>query len=126
MRERGVSLGRRLVRFVGHFLLTVLPVLCQTYRIDTVAGNGSIGDGGPAPAALFQSVQGVALDGLGNLYISDADDHRIRKVAPSGLIQTLAGTGTAGFEGDGDNADRARLNTPYGVAADHRGNVYVA
>jgi len=96
------------------------------YRIQTVAGSSNIGDGGPAIAAQITNIQGIALDGAGNLYLSDTDNARIRKVAANGTITTFAGTGVAGFSGDGGAATSAQLNLPYGLAADASGNVYVA
>src|SRR5450755_2181951 len=85
------------------------------YHVETVAGSSRIGDGGPALAAQFSNIQGVALDRLGNLYIADTDNHRVRKVS-GGVIATIAGTGVAGFSGDGKSALNAQLNLPYGLA----------
>ncbi|MGA3016605.1 MAG: hypothetical protein ABSF62_05760 [Bryobacteraceae bacterium] len=97
-----------------------------TYQIAPVAGSGQIGDGGPATAAQMGAIQGVAVDRLGNLYLSDSDHHRVRKIDTKGVITTIAGTGLAGFSGDGGPATAAQLNTPYGVAVDLTGAVYVA
>jgi hypothetical protein len=97
--------------------------------ITTVAGTGSYGfsgDGGAATAANLANPAGVALDGGGNLYIADSQNHRIRKVSTLGIITTLAGNGTAGFGGDGATATAASLNNPVGVAVDGVGNVYIA
>jgi uncharacterized protein (TIGR03437 family) len=96
------------------------------YRIETIAGSACMGDGGPATAAQIGAVQGVAADQLGNLYLSDTDNHRIRRVDAKGVITTIAGTGTAGFSGDGGPAAAAQLNLPYGLAADAAGNLYIA
>ena len=96
------------------------------YRIETVAGSSLIGDGGPAMAAQISNAQGIALDRLGNVYLSDTDNHRIRRVSTSGVITTVAGTGAPGFGGDGGAATAAQLNTPYGVAVDLSGNLYIA
>src|SRR5579864_1585416 len=96
------------------------------YRIETVAGSSLIGDGGPATAAQIGSIQGLAVDRSGNLYLSDTDHHRVRKINAAGIISTLAGTGTAGFSGDGGPAASAQLNLPYGLAADSSGALYVA
>jgi uncharacterized protein (TIGR03437 family) len=95
------------------------------YHVETVAGSSLIGDGGPALAAQFSNIQGIAVDRLGNLYLSDTDHHRIRKVS-GGTVTTIAGTGVAGFSGDGGSALDAQLNFPYGLALDSAGNVYVA
>jgi uncharacterized protein (TIGR03437 family) len=98
----------------------------MTYHIETVAGSGRTGDGGPATAAQLSTIQGVAADHLGNLYISDTNNQRIRKISSTGVITTLAGNGTPGYSGDGGPATAAQLNHPYGIAADLAGNVYVA
>ena len=101
-------------------------------RISTVAGDvirgygGYGGDGGAALAANLSSPRGVALDGAGNLYIADTNNHRIRKVDAAGVISTVAGSGTAGYSGDGGAAVAAQLYAPEGVAVDGSGNLYIA
>ena len=70
--------------------------------------------------------QGIAADNSGNLYISDATNHRVRCIAPNGLIHTIAGNGVAGFAGDNGPASSARLSSPYGMAFDFAGNLYIA
>jgi uncharacterized protein (TIGR03437 family) len=97
--------------------------------ITTVAGSGHYGfggDGGPAAKALFSAVTGVAIDSSGNLYISDQQNSRIRKVNPEGIISTFAGNGTPGYAGDGGAAVNANLNVPSGLAIDDGGSLYVA
>ncbi len=97
--------------------------------IATVAGDGTRGfggDGGPAAAARLHGPYGVAMDEAGNLFIADSANHRIRKVDAAGIITTVAGDGTYGFGGDGGPAAAARLNTPWGVAVDRAGNLYIA
>ncbi len=97
--------------------------------ITSLAGNGLFkyaGDNGPAASAALNVPSAVAVDSAGNLYIADRDNQRVRKVGPDGTIVTLAGNGAAGFSGDGGPAGSASLNTPVGVAADARGNIYVA
>ena len=97
--------------------------------ISTIAGDGTEGfggDGGPAAAARLTSARDVAVDGAGNLYIADSDNHRIRKVDAAGGISTVAGGGTRGFGGDGGPAAAARLSQPWGVALDGAGNLYIA
>ena len=95
------------------------------YHVETVAGSSRIGDGGPALAAQFSTIQGIAFDRLGSLYLSDTANHRVRKVS-GGTVTTIAGTGVAGFSGDGKSAVNAELSFPYGLALDSAGNVYVA
>jgi len=70
--------------------------------------------------------RGVAADNKGNLYIADTAGNRVRVVTPDGVIRTIAGTGSAGFSGDGDDASRAELNGPAGLAFDVAGNLYIA
>jgi uncharacterized protein (TIGR03437 family) len=96
------------------------------YGIATVAGSASLGDGGPATAAQIGAIQGIAADRFGNLYLSDTNHQRVRKIDPTGAITTVAGTGTAGFSGDGGPATSAQLNLPYGLAVDQAGYLYIA
>jgi trimeric autotransporter adhesin len=96
------------------------------YTIDTIAGSDWVGDGGSATSAILIQPEGVLADGSGNLYIADAGDQRVRKVASNGAIETLAGTGIVGFSGDGGPAAQAQLNSPYGLALDGQGNLYIA
>jgi len=97
--------------------------------ISTVAGNGTCcysGDGGPAISAQLNSPEGLAVDSSGNLYIADASNNRVRKVTPGGTISTVAGTGIAGYSGDGGPAASAQLSAPKGLALDSSGNLYIA
>jgi sugar lactone lactonase YvrE len=97
--------------------------------ISTVAGTGTSGfsgDGGPATSAQLAFPGGVAVDAAGNLFIADTENDCIRKVAPAGIISTVAGTGTAGFSGDGGPAAFAKLNVPVGVSVDAAGNLFIA
>ena len=114
--------------------MTIAPV------ITTAAGNGtacaapanSCGDGGAATIANLNNAQHVAVDGAGNLYITDNTDNRIRKVtAATGLISTIAGNGTQCASptatcGDGGAATSANLNYPSATAVDAAGNLYIA
>jgi len=96
--------------------------------VNTVAGNGFAGysgDGGPATSAQVNQPNGLALDASGNLYFSDAGNNVVRMVDGSGNIHTIAGTGTAGFSGDGGPATSANLDSPHGLAFDTTGNLYI-
>lgn len=97
--------------------------------ITTVAGNGTAGysgDGGPATAASLNGPRGLAFDAAGTLYISDTNNNVVRSVSTTGIIQTIAGNGTAGFSGDGGPAVAASMDQPFGVVLDHSGNLYIA
>jgi uncharacterized protein (TIGR03437 family) len=94
-----------------------------------IAGNaraGNSGDGGPAVAAQLIFPMGLAVDAAGNVFVADRDAAAIRRIALNGTISTVAGTGTAGFTGDGGPAINARLNGPFGVAVDAAGDLYIA
>jgi uncharacterized protein (TIGR03437 family) len=100
--------------------------------ITTFAGNGAgtpasgafSGDGGPAASASLNNPTSVAVDTAGVVYIADQFNQRIRKVTAAGIITTIAGTGTAGFSGDGGPAAAAILNYPGGITVDPAGNLY--
>jgi len=86
--------------------------------ITTVAGSansGFSGDGGPATAASLKGPYGVAADGNGNLYIADTSNQRIRQVGSDGTISTVAGSGTAGYNGDGSPATAYWVSSPYAL-----------
>ncbi|MFY0565635.1 hypothetical protein ACN28E_17570 [Archangium lansingense] len=96
--------------------------------VATVAGCGSScpqGDGGPATQAFISAPSDIALDVDGSLYIVDADNHVVRKVSPSGIITTVAGSGIAGFAGDGGLATQARLSSPTDIALGLDGSLYI-
>jgi len=95
--------------------------------ITTVAGIGIAGysgDGGQATAAEIDTATSVKLDSIGNIYIADSYSNRIRKINTSGIISTIAGTGVAGYSGDGGPATAAVLNLPGYLMFDHSGNLY--
>jgi len=108
--------------------------------ISTVAGNGFdksdfggfAGDGGPATGAQFGRIEGIAVDGSGNLYVADADNQRVRKIDTVGTISTIAGNGFVdengygGFCCDGGVATNAQLSYPWYVAVDNSDNLYIA
>lgn len=116
-----------------HLYTLVLSFFCipgiarSQVLIYTLAGNGTAaysGDGGAAISAEINNPHGVAVDAIGNVYFTDYGNNRVRKVDTFGVITNIAGTGTAGFSGDGGPATNARLNQPMGIAVDAAGNVY--
>ncbi len=108
----------------------IRKIAAATGVITTVAGNGTVGfsgDGGPATSASITGQGGgggVAVDATGNIYIAGAS--RIRKVDTSGIITTIAGTGTSGYSGDGGPGTAAKLAAPMSPITDSSGNLYMA
>jgi len=97
--------------------------------ISAFAGAGALGasgDGAAAVNAAMNVPHDVVVDAAGNVYISDTNNHRVRRVAPDGMITTYAGTGVPDFGGDGGPAAQARLVAPAGLALDSAGNLYIA
>ena len=103
--------------------------LAQGSIISTIAGNGLAGysgDNGPATTAEVNYTDGIAIDQAGNVYTADANNNRVRKISPSGIITTVAGNGIAGFSGDGGPATASKLNFPRSIAIDYYGNIYIS
>jgi len=97
--------------------------------ITTIAGNGTLsysGDGGPASAAQFSAISGIAVDAQGNIYVADTNNNAIRLFPLNGIVSTIAGNGTQGYTGDGGPATLAELNGPMVVAVTPTGAVYFA
>jgi sugar lactone lactonase YvrE len=109
---------------------SVIRKVAPSGLILTVAGSGAragfSGEGGPASVALLNLPSGVAVDGAGNLLIADSGNNRVRRVDASGNINTIAGTSTNGFSGDGGLSFYAILNFPWGLAIDSSGSLYIA
>jgi sugar lactone lactonase YvrE len=106
----------------------IREVIATTGIIQTVAGkgiSGYSGDGGKATQAELSGTDGVWLDKSGNIFIADSANHRIREVvAATGIIQTVAGNGTAGYSGDGGPATQAELASPGQLVLDSAGDVF--
>lgn len=115
-----------LVSFLACSLAALADSTRTAYQVETVAGTGCPISGVPAQNAEIGTANGIAVDGSGNVYFSDTDNHLVRKINAAGIITTLAGNCAPGFSGDGGPATAAQLNQPYGVAVDTAGNVYVA
>lgn len=110
----------------------MLPLLAAAIAsgqtITTFAGNGTAGfsgDGGQAAQAQINRVVGLAADAAGNIYLAEELNNRVRKVDTTGVITTFAGTGVAGFSGDGLPAAQAQLSGPLGLCASPSGDIYV-
>jgi sugar lactone lactonase YvrE len=114
---RGFGGGCRIVR------------VSQTRVLSVVAGTGTCGfkgDGGQAIAAELNDPNGLAFDSAGNLYVSDSNNQRIRRIDRNGVITTIAGTGIAGFSGDGGLGKKAQLDNPFGIAIGPGDKLYVS
>jgi len=116
--------------FADTFNNRILRVDGAAGIISIVAGNGErafSGDGGKGTEASLNRPQGVAVDAVGNMYIADTDNHRVRHLnSVTGTIETIAGNGENSFSGDGGPATTATLSNPRGVAVDGQGNVFVS
>ena len=101
----------------------------STGRTTTIAGNGSVGysgDGGPATQAALNMPHEIQFDRDGHLYIVERDSHAVRRVdGNTGIISTVAGTGEAGFSGDGGPATDAQLRQPHSIAFDPQGRLLI-
>ncbi len=108
----------------------IRKISATTGVITTIAGTGTqgfSGDTGPATSANIDSPSGLALDASNNLYLADTHNHRIRRIdAITGVITTIAGTGTSSFTGDSIAANTATLALPHGLSIDAVGNLYIA
>jgi hypothetical protein len=118
--------------YVADQINHVIRKIDASNNITTVVGNGTgagtstggySGDGGPATNAQLNQPSDIVIDNSGNLYINDGLNKVIRKVSPSGIITTIAGTGTEGYTGDGGPAAAAKIS-PYGLAVDNSGTIY--
>jgi cysteine-rich repeat protein len=120
------GLGRVFVSDTGNARIRVVAI---DGTITTLAGigiAGFAGDGGPAIFAQLANPHGVAVDGLGRVFVADSDNNRIRRIDVGGTITTVVGDGTAAYLGDGGDASRAEVSGPYGVAIDPLGRLVIS
>jgi sugar lactone lactonase YvrE len=125
----GLSLDANNNLYIADTANNRIRVVNAASVISTVAGKGTrgfSGDRDAAKAAQLAAPKSAWPDAAGNIYIADTGNNRIRKVDPTGVITTVAGTGLRGFAGDGLRASHSRLSSPSGVAIDAAGNIIVA
>lgn len=115
---RGVQVDAAGNIYISHFKHKIEKI-DTAGNLSAFAGNhgvsGSIGDGGAASLASFNNPYGMDFDSAGNMYLADANNHKIRKIDTAGIITTVAGDGTNAFGGDGGAATAAQINTPRDV-----------
>lgn len=116
--------------YADHNFCTISRIDPQSGALTQIAGTGSSGysgDGGPATAATFKFITGIAADKRCNLYIADFETSTVRRIDSStGIVTTIAGDGNRGFSGDSGVATQTMLSAPSGVAIDQIGNVFIA
>jgi RHS repeat-associated protein len=126
---RGVAVGPNNDLYIADYDNNRVRRVGLDGRVNTVAGNGTVGnsgDGGAAILAQLAMPMGVAVGPDGSLYIADTYNHRIRRVDPNGIMTTVAGNGTYGRKGDGGPATAGQLTAPAGVAVGADGSLYIA
>jgi hypothetical protein len=132
-RELNLGIDSQLVIGPGDALYIASIFNKRVFKVDTTGiatvvaggGNGS-GENIPATGANLGFIYGVAVDGSGNIYLSETEANRVWKVNTAGLISTYAGTGISGFSGDGGPAIQAKLNTPSNLSVDPEGSLFIA
>ncbi|TMQ54276.1 MAG: hypothetical protein E6K77_01570 [Candidatus Eisenbacteria bacterium] len=128
-RPQGIHLASNGDLYIADALNSAIrKVAAVTGIITTYAGTGTAGfsgDGGAATSAQLNAPEAMHLNSVGDLYIADTVNNRIRRVSSGGTITTVAGTGTAGSAGDGGSATAAQLDTPRGIAIGSNGAYYI-
>lgn len=125
----GITFDQQGNLYIAEFFGQVIRKVDKAGKISTIAGVSTVGfsgDGGKAINAMLNGPSGVVFDDKGNLFIADAYNNRVRKIAPSGIITTIAGTGVSGFSGENGPAISASFRSPYGLLFDKAGGLYVS
>ena len=125
-RDRGVAVDASGNVYISNIDNNYVRRWDASETVIVIAGTRQAGYGGPAVEAQLNYPAGVAVDNAGNVYIADSGNHRILQIDTTGAISTIAGTGKPGYGGDGGPAAEAQLASPYAVAVDGSGNLYVA
>ena len=128
-RPAGIGLDATGKMYIADTRNNVVRAIDGSGNISTIAGVGTAGytgDAGAATAAQLRRPADVAVDASNNIYIADNANNVVRIVSSTGTISTFAGTGTAGFSGDGGPATAATLRATNGIAVDASGNVYIS
>jgi internalin A len=129
MHPYGVAVDKKGNLYISDAVFNIIRKVNTAGIISTVAGTsgmaGYLGNGGLATLAKLNRPHGMAFDAGGNLYIADAANHVVRKLDTFGKIWTIAGVGTMGYTGDGFPAITAELDSPYSVAVDGKGRIYI-
>ena len=125
----GVTVDSEGNLYISHRSKNRIRKVSKDGIITTIAGNGRAGFSGDNSSALKASLNfpaGLCLDPMGNLYVADRNNHRIRRIDTSGMITTIAGTGSPDWGGDGGPAVEAHLNYPSDLECDGKGNLYIS
>ncbi len=126
----GMTMGPDGALYIADEANDVIAKVTQDGQLYLVAGipgkTGYTGDHGIAANATFNNPWGLAFDNDGNLFVADSKNNAVRKIDVNGVVTTYAGTGKKGYDGDGEAATAALLNTPKGLATDKDGNLYIA
>ena len=121
----GVAVDAQGNMYVADLFNNNIRKITSSGVVSTLAGNGTAGYAdGNGSSAKFNQPTGITVDGQGNIYVTEQENSRIRKITPAEIVSTLAGDGTQGFaDGDGSSAE---FNYPWGIDVDAQGNIYVA
>jgi len=125
----GIAVDPEGIIYISHRSKNRVRIIGKDGTITTIAGNGHAGfggDGGYALDATLNFPAGLCVDLKGNVFVADRNNHRVRKIDPAGIINTVAGDGTADWGGDDEPAIRAHLNYPSDVACAEDGSLYIS